>query len=115
MDNREIIKLFEKRRTELAAMYSGNSQQYVNLSKRHQIYGAISELDLVLEVLKFSKNAKEENSPAQEIASTTKENAKNPLEDEETISSLIKKKSVRKENKAERIKTKFMQFIDENL
>ena len=111
MNTQEIIALFEKRRNDLLSMYSGKSQQYLNLSKKHQVYGAISELDLMLEVLKFSKDARQETQPAKkEIIE-----ALAPLNEDDAIVTLAQRSQTKKEKASERIKTKFMEFVDSHL
>ncbi|PIO05646.1 hypothetical protein COT47_03910 [Candidatus Woesearchaeota archaeon CG08_land_8_20_14_0_20_43_7] len=54
MDKSDMLKMFEQRKRKMLALYHENVRTNKNLSKQHQIFGAISELDLMLEVLKFS-------------------------------------------------------------
>lgn len=58
MDYRELIQLFEKRRHEIMGVYKGNTPE-LPLTKKHQMYGAMREIDLFLEVLRhYAKESK---------------------------------------------------------
>ena len=60
MKTEEIIELFNKRRQKLVQIFG--TRGMLKLSKQHQVYGALNELDLVLDTLKFSLNVKQPNS-----------------------------------------------------
>ena len=52
MSFREVIQLFERRRAELVDILK-NRKDTIDLSRQHQIYGAIKEIELFLETLNY--------------------------------------------------------------
>ena len=52
MSYREMIQLFEKRRAELVEILKSRSDT-IDLSRQHQVYGAIKEIGLFLETLGY--------------------------------------------------------------
>lgn len=48
MDQIELLRLFEQRRKQLTEVYKKD----LKVTKQHQVYGAIKEIDLFLEVLR---------------------------------------------------------------
>ena len=52
MEQKDLIKLFKQRKSKLKSIYKTESK--LPLGKRHQMYGALKEIDLFLEVLKFN-------------------------------------------------------------
>jgi hypothetical protein len=61
----DISKILERRRGELVGLLENHSDS-IELEKQHQIYGAINEIDVVLQTLQYYK-AKELNSASDEI------------------------------------------------
>ena len=52
MAYREVIQLFERRRAQLILILK-EKQESIDLSRQHQIYGAIKEIELFLETLGY--------------------------------------------------------------
>lgn len=59
----EVSKILDKRRSELVNVLE-NSQ--VEIEKQHQIYGAINEIDVIMQTLEYFK-AKELRDGSQEL------------------------------------------------
>ncbi|MBU0758306.1 MAG: hypothetical protein KKF44_09630 [Nanoarchaeota archaeon] len=67
----ELHKTLEKRKIELISLMK-NNESNLDIEKQHQIFGAINELEIVLETLDYYRN--------QEIINCDKENNGNDLQ-----------------------------------
>ena len=102
MEPGDLIDMFEFRRKKLAETYKDKKKKKVGLSKQHQMRGAVTELDLILEVLKISfkkgKKTKEKHWKEEAIENM----------------GLTKKKTKLKKGISNKIKRKVMDFVNDN-
>ncbi|MBT3465297.1 hypothetical protein HOD20_08575 [archaeon] len=61
----EISKVLDKRRTELTELLENKSGE-IEIEKQHQIFGAINEIDVMVQTLEYYR-AKELREPTPEI------------------------------------------------